>query len=70
VTGNLPESIEGQRVRILLMDRLHVTRSHATPAHRISGCFSPHEPSSAAEDSLRQNTQDPELFEDSLKLPD
>ena len=70
VTGNLPESIEGQRVRILLMDRLHVTRSHATPAHRISGCFSPHQPSSAAEDSLRQNTQDPELFEDSLKLPD
>lgn len=38
-TGKLPESIEGQRVRPVLMDRLHVTRSHGSPLHR-NGCTS------------------------------
>jgi len=38
-TGKLPASIDGQRVRAVLMDRLHVTRSHGTPAHR-NGCSS------------------------------
>ena len=32
VAGNLPASIDGQRVRILSMDRLHVTRAHGTPS--------------------------------------
>ncbi len=36
-SGKLPASIDGQRVRSLLMDRLHVTRAHGDPAHR-NGC--------------------------------
>jgi hypothetical protein len=37
--GKLPNSIDGVRVRPVLMDRLHVTRSHGSPAHR-NGCSS------------------------------
>jgi hypothetical protein len=37
-TASLPNSIEGQRVRMILMDRFHVTRSHATPAHSSNAC--------------------------------
>jgi hypothetical protein len=70
VAGNLPELVEGQRVRILLMDRLHVTRSHGSPVHGASNCLSPRGPSSTAEDGLRQSIEEPDLFEDSLKLPD
>ena len=36
--GRLPELVDGQRVRIVMMDRLHVTRSHRTPAQRSSSC--------------------------------
>ena len=38
-SGKLPTSIDGQRVRTIVMDRLHVTRAHGQPAHR-SGCLS------------------------------
>ena len=31
--GNLPQSLDGQRVRLVLMDRPHVTRAHGQPAH-------------------------------------
>lgn len=37
-TADLPASVEGQRVRVILMDRFHVTRSHASPAQRASSC--------------------------------
>jgi hypothetical protein len=40
VAGKLPETIEGQRVRVLLMDRLHVTRSHGQPARKSGSCLS------------------------------
>jgi hypothetical protein len=44
--GRLPEFVEGVRVRETLMDRLHVTRSHGTPAHTSSSCPAFHEPKS------------------------
>jgi hypothetical protein len=37
-TASVPTSIEGQRVRLILMDRFHVTRSHATPARSSNTC--------------------------------
>jgi hypothetical protein len=70
VAGNLPESVDGQRVRVIVMDRLHVTRSHGLPARSMGTCMSPRRPSSTAEDELRQSSGEPELFEDSLKLPE
>jgi hypothetical protein len=39
-TNPLPRTLDGQRVRVVLMDRLHVTRSHGTPAHASSSCAS------------------------------
>ncbi|WP_263337143.1 S1 family peptidase [Acidicapsa dinghuensis] len=38
--GTLPEALEatGQRVRLVLMDRLHVTRAHGTPLSGGSAC--------------------------------
>ena len=58
-TGKLPDTIEGQRVRPILMDRLHVTRSHGTPEHR-NGCSSERTWDSATEPD----------FSDMLQLPD
>jgi len=43
VSGNLPELIEGQRVRVILMDRLHVTRSHGTPSQAPGSCLVIHD---------------------------
>jgi hypothetical protein len=37
-TASLPTSVEGQRVRLILMDRFHVTRSHASPAQGVGSC--------------------------------
>jgi hypothetical protein len=56
--GRLPESIEGVRVRTILMDRLHVTRSHGTPELGSGLCPTSLEPK-------------PEFrpFEDKLELP-
>lgn len=42
-TASLPTAIEGQRVRLILMDRFHVTRSHAAPARSASTCVLRHE---------------------------
>jgi len=36
--GHVPESVDGLRVRTILMDRFHVTRSHGTPVRGISSC--------------------------------
>jgi hypothetical protein len=37
-SGVLPEFVEGQRVRVILMDRLHVTKSHGQPMRRSGSC--------------------------------
>ena len=58
--GKLPETVDGQRVRIILMDRLHVTRSHGTPARSASTCRL----SGSGFDSAAQG-----LFEDTIRLP-
>ena len=63
VAGKLPEAVEGQRVRVVLMDRLHVTRSHGSPARSMSTCRM----KASGFDSV---AQEPELFEDSIKLPE
>jgi hypothetical protein len=50
--GALPDSVEGQRVRVVMMDRLHVTRSHGTPARTAGGCAGTHRSVAAWEDGL------------------
>jgi len=75
ITGSLPESPElvgGVRVRYILMDRLHVTRSHGS-AHglgtpRTGRCFSPRRPDATPEEEL--SPSEPGLFEDRLNLPE
>ncbi len=64
-TGKLPESLEGQRVRLVLMDRLHVTRAHGSPAQGTGSCPSFHSQNSQIEDEIRMPN-----FENRLKLPD
>ncbi len=46
--GTLPEALEasGQRLRLVLMDRLHVTRAHTTPESGGSACPVLHRPES------------------------
>jgi len=58
-TGKLPNSVDGQRVRPILMDRLHVTRSHGSPASR-NGC--------ASEQPLSVHAEP--HFTDDLRLPE
>jgi hypothetical protein len=66
VAGKLPETIEGQRVRILLMDRLHVTRSHGQPARKSSGCLSiPKQATTEDSDNSQWN-----LPENHINLPE
>jgi len=36
--GSLPHTIEGQRVRVVRMDRPHVTRAHGAPSQRNGNC--------------------------------
>ena len=61
--GGLPQTLDGQRVRVVLMDRLHVTRSHGTPVRSAGSCFVA--PNAPGEDhSLR------ELFQDHIQLQD
>ncbi|WP_263356917.1 S1 family peptidase [Acidicapsa ligni] len=63
VSSALPESVEGQRVRVILMDRLHVTRSHGTPSQSSGSCFSHQQKALPAENSY------PDLLPDTIKLP-
>jgi len=81
IAGNLPEpseSIGGVRVRFILMDRLHVTRSHGlahgAAARNAGSCFSSRRPVAAAEEELDPSEQNPEVnsrpFEDRLPLPE
>lgn len=60
-TGKFPETVDGQRVRIILMDRLHVTRSHGSPARSMSTCRM----KASGFDSEAQ-----ELFADPIRLPE
>jgi len=66
VAGKLPSFIEGQRVRVILMDRLHVTRSHQTPAHAAGSCFSSQRANAVRDDAEPSL----DLFEGHLQLPD
>jgi hypothetical protein len=61
--GALPESVDGQRVRVVLMDRLHVTRSHGTPARSTGSCLPV--PAAGEEDRAIHD-----LFQDHIQLPD
>ena len=65
VSAKLPEFVEGQRVRVILMDRLHVTRSHGSPVHATSACSS-QRPSANAPGN---NDDEFKPFEDKLQLP-
>ena len=58
-SGRLPDSIQGQRVHPILMDRLHVTRSHGEPSYR-NGCLA----------DRPSNLIPVPDFTDGLKLPD
>jgi hypothetical protein len=82
MVGNLPdlsESTGAIRVRFILMDRLHVTRSHGlaheSEARSAAGCFSSRRSQPAAEDEEHgplehEPGRNPDLFEDRLTLPD
>jgi hypothetical protein len=59
--GQLPETVDGQRVRIILMDRLHVTRSHGTPVRSGSTCRLP---------GSGFGSEPQVHFEDAVKLPE
>lgn len=63
-TGSLPSFIEGQRVRVVLMDRLHVTRSHGQASRMASTCLAgkPH-----VENSPEERLPNP--FQDELRVP-
>jgi hypothetical protein len=74
--GNLPESMEGLRVRTILMDRLHVTRAHGSAlgsgpgsaSHSSGNCFSSRQVDSSPEEDAKPG--EPAFFEDRLQLPD
>ena len=63
MTGSLPATMEGQRVRLVLMDRLHVTRSYDTPAQSKGSCVPV--PAPSWDDRTVRD-----LFEDRVPLPD
>jgi len=79
--GNLPEltssiasfiegtKIEGTRVRIILMDRLHVTRSHGQAVRSGSNCFSSWHPGSNTEEEINPLDRGAGILEDHLQLP-
>jgi len=67
VSGKLPDLVEGQRVRVILMDRLHVTRSHGTAVHAAGSCVSARPSGSPAEDGIEPA---PDLFQEHIQLPD
>jgi hypothetical protein len=51
VPAQLPATINGMRTRYIIMDRLHVTRSYATPRQSRSRCM-PHQVSAPADFDL------------------
>jgi hypothetical protein len=73
-TRNLPRSVEGQRVRVTLMDRLHVTRAHGAArgadARSAGGCLSSRAPDSAAPGQAEPLGRETDLLPGLLQLPD
>ena len=63
---NLPVAIDGQRVRLVMMDRLHVTRAHGIPGQRRSSCGVPSRAIESPDDP--PNTL-PDLFKPQIRLP-
>jgi hypothetical protein len=61
-TGKVPAMVDGVRVRVILMDRLHVTRSHGTPGQISGMCPSSHEP--------RVEVRDSNPLTDAIQLPE
>jgi hypothetical protein len=41
IPANLPQAIDGLRIRFVVMDRMHVTRSYASPIQSRSRCLPP-----------------------------
>jgi hypothetical protein len=66
--GDLPASIEGQRVRAILMDRLHVTRAHGAAGSGHSSCASRRPNADGAENGVEGEI--PGFLEDRIKLPE
>jgi len=58
------------------MDRLHVTRSHGSPARGASSCLASQRPAANAEDpdppipSVQSSDRLPSLFQDRIQLPE
>jgi hypothetical protein len=72
-TLRAPETIDGQRVRAILMDRFHVTRSHGQPARSASTCSPEHRVTAAWEeenDGFDPAKPEPLLRETPIRLPD
>lgn len=68
-TGKIPVTIERQRVRIVLMDRLHVTRSHGTPTHTTGGCYSSRHVRRSDETGTPPQDVELPLLEPTIELP-
>jgi len=76
-SGSLPESLEatgGVRVSTILMDRLHVTRSHGFPVKSATSCVSSRRAAGDSEDGFSPSVEasDPPLnrLQDRIQLPD
>lgn len=74
INTNLPQSIDNVRVRVILMDRLHVTRSHGTPlesrSHNSGSCASTKHLGGTPERENSPLDREPSLLEDRLNLPE
>jgi hypothetical protein len=70
LTEKLPASIEGQRVRVVLMDRLLVSRSHGQGVRNSNTCLSSRRPASTAFDESDEVGRASDLFDEKLSLPE
>lgn len=74
MTTNLPESIDNVRVRVIWMDRLHVTRSHGTASglgiRSASSCSSVRHLDGTQDKEASPFDREPSLLEDRLNLPE
>jgi hypothetical protein len=68
--AGLPDFIEGQRVRRILMDRLHVTRAHgaAAPTGTVRSSCASRRPAINLPDTGAERTV-PDFLQDRIKLP-
>ncbi len=70
LTEKLPASIEGQRVRVVLMDKLHVSRSHGQGVRNSNTCLSSRGPASTAFEESDEVGRASDLFDERLPLPE